>query len=119
VQVKLFEIRDRHTFIPVMATRLFIEGDPIQHDADIFLLRRAGYSREQILFPNVEPYIILCKLDGVEAHYDPWSWQPARTLTAAHNYIIANWQNLKSGDVIDVEFILGEVDKPKRSERFS
>ena len=28
-----------------------------------------------------------------------------------------NWQELRDGDVIDVEFILGETAEPKRSER--
>jgi len=39
-------------------------------------------------------------------------------MTVAHAYIEKNFHNLNSGDVIDVEFILGETDKPKTSERF-
>lgn len=35
----------------------------------------------------------------------------------ARHYIIKHWYELVSGDVIDVEYILGEVDKSTVSER--
>lgn len=117
MEVKLFEIRDRGTFIPVMATRLIITGDVVQHDAEIYLLRRAGYAKEQILFRYAEPYVILTKLDGVEAQYDPFSWPNRRTMGTAHRHIIDLWSELRSGDVIDIEFILGETQTAKKSER--
>jgi hypothetical protein len=34
----------------------------------------------------------------------------------AHDYIRNNWPTLKDGDVIDVEFILGETNERKISE---
>jgi hypothetical protein len=34
----------------------------------------------------------------------------------AHAHILQNWHSLTSGDVIDVEFILGESKQPKESE---
>lgn len=121
MEVKLFEIRDRATFIPAMAVRL-----RNRTPEEFFLLRRAGYSREQISGPEetpgqlahgLEPYVILVKLDGVESNYDPFGWRNYRTMGNAHSHIIANWHKLQSGDVVDVEYILGETSVKKRSEQ--
>jgi len=118
MEIKLFEVRDSATFMPVMAIRLFIENPIVDPDNELWLLRRAGYSLEQIITKSAEPYIILVKLNGVEAQYDPFNWVPSRTMGNAHRYIIDNWNDLKSGEVIDVEFILGETQVKKRSERY-
>ena len=40
-------------------------------------------------------------------------------MQAAHQFIESNWSKLKDGDVIDVEFIVGETDRPKISERLT
>ena len=40
-------------------------------------------------------------------------------MPVAHNYIIEHWHELKDGDVVDVQFILGETKAPKVSERRS
>lgn len=116
MNIKLFEVRDRSTFLAVMA--IVLRG-PVS-ERELWLLRRAGYDGSQITGPeeNVERYVILCKLDGVEAQYDPHAWSGrSRTMPLAHDYIIKNWKNLTSGEVIDVEFILGESKLPKDSEQ--
>gem|GEM_PF-2943358 len=52
--------------------------------------------------------------------YDPYDWSGTpRTYREAHKYIKQNWGILESGDVIDVEFILGETDTCKISERLT
>lgn len=109
--VKLFEIRDRATFIPVLAVRL-----DYKTEAERFLLRRAGYNPIQIQ-PSYEgePYVLLSKLDGVRATYDPYAWDSG-TMCEAHTYILANWRELETGAVIDVEFIRGDTTEPKKSE---
>lgn len=121
MDVKLFEIRDAATFIPAMAVRL-----RNRNEAEFYLLRRAGYSAREIGGPeetvgtlarDLEPYVILCKLDGVEAQYDPFAWPNQRTMGYAHQDIIKHWDELKSGDVIDVEYLNGETKEPKVSER--
>lgn len=113
MEVKLIEIRDKGTFIPAMAIRLYAdEGTP-----DHWLLRRAGYDATQIENEFAEPYIILAKLDGLEAHYDPFDWPNRRTMGTVHRHLIELWDEIKSGDVIDVEFILGETQVAKVSER--
>lgn len=117
MEVKLFEIRDRATFIPVMAVR------PLAHPGsqELWLLRRGGLGpADNLMMKDQIPiYIYLSRLDGEEAHLDPFTWRNQRTMTTAHNHILENWNELTSGQVIDVEYVLGEVDKPKESERDS
>lgn len=130
MEAKLFEVRDRATFMPVIAIALTVrEFDPMiltekdveeerrRKDAEMFLLRRVGYSRERLHEDCDSPYILLTRLDGgTPAEYDEYAWGN-RTWHYAHHYINENWTTLKSGDVIDVEYILNESNKPKESER--
>ena len=112
LSVKLVEIRDRATFIPAMIIRMWSD-DPKER----YLLERAGYS----LSMND---ILLCRIDGgddVEAQIDPleWGYNP-RTMRVAHHSIVKRgWHNIGSGQVIDVEYILGETDTAKVSERIT
>ena len=66
---------------------------------------------------------MLMMLDDGKATNDPYKWESLglgpRTMPVAHNYIIENWHDLRDGDVVDVEFILGESSAPKTSERFT
>lgn len=55
---------------------------------------------------------------GKKMECDPYAWGD-RTWTVAHVFIEANWDNLKDGDVIDVEHILGESTTKKLSERIT
>lgn len=118
MQVKLFEIRDRMTFIPVVCVRFdwAEETDAFPdaqrpYPAERYLIRRCGY--------GPRPEIIMTKLAGGEvAHYDPHAWG-GRTLNNAHLHISDHWNELESGQVIDVEFILGETTQPKQSEAFT
>ena len=114
MEVKLFEIRDSATFIPVMAVRLAPTSGQ-----ESYLLSRAGYG----LTPGDQSeYILLWRIAGEvqEATCDPYQWPGnpgVRTLPQAHQHIINNWSELASGDVIDVEFILSETTERKVSER--
>lgn len=105
---KLFEVRDVATFIPCMAVR--ISG--AHHDdatQDEWLASRAGYG---------EPCVLFGRLDGGEFNYDNYNWPGGtRTMPVAHEYIIEHWTELRSGAVVDVEFILGMRAEPKESER--
>lgn len=122
--VKLFEVRDKGTFMPVMAVRLTPTvhfSGPDRFEREKWLLNRAGYGDLQLQCDShslEEPYVILCKLDGVEAQFDPFQWGGhRRTLHFAHRHIIENWWELNSGDLIDVEFINGVTKEPKVSEQ--
>jgi len=114
--VKTLEVRDRGTFIPVLAIKL-VSRDEAEH----YLLRRAGYSSSAIDAARIdlEPYVILVKLVDVEAQYDSFCWSNRRTMTTAHQFIIENFDALQSGQVVDVEFISGESQHPKTAERLS
>lgn len=110
---KLFELRDRGTFIPILAIRLNM-GQSSERCR--YLLGRAGYGT---LLEEQSQHVLLMNLDYPErSHNSFYDWND-RTYQTAHQYIIENWSDLESGQVIDVEFILGETDKPKQSEMFS
>ena len=94
----MLELRDRMTFIPTLAIE--ISGE------DGYLARRAGYGPLCVLFG---------RLNGGTFHYDPYDWAD-RTWKTAHTLIIEHFNELKDGDVVDVEFILGETTTPKQSE---
>lgn len=104
--VKCLEVRDEGTFIPVLC----VDMNP-DHEQQVYLLRRCGYPCDG------RPNILITHLaaDGGPAWNDPYSWG-SRTCLVAHNWIIKNWPTLKDGDVIDVEFILGETRARKKSE---
>jgi len=107
-KVKLFEVRDRMTFIPVLALCVDMH-DMEMPVAERFLLRRVGYGANRcVIFTRLAA-------DGQLCHYDPWGWGD-RTMHVAHRYVLEEWDELASGDVIDVEFILGDTTSPKASE---
>lgn len=109
MKIKLLEVRDRATFIPAFA----MLPTPA-NDAQRYLLRRAGYSCS----PD-DSLIIFGYLRTGECHYSPYQWETiSRTMRAAHEHVAGNWPDLEDGDVIDVEFILGETTEKKISERF-
>lgn len=111
METKLFEIRDRGTFIPALAIKL-----ESVNEAERFLLSRAGFGQNPI---DHLRYVELIHLEGQRVQYDIFNWGPARTMGVAHDHILKNWDTLKSGDVICVEYILGERDSAKESERIT
>lgn len=106
---KTIEIRDAATFIPAMAVRL----DPY-HERDRYLLARAGFGVSML---DQEKYIILIHLTSMRCEYDPMKWGN-RTMENAHRHIIEmGLDNFLHGEVVDVQYILGETDGPKVSEQ--
>ncbi len=103
---KTFEIRDRMKFIPVLAVRLDVDNEQ-----DGYLIRRAGFGLQS------ETYIMVCKFSNMKSSYDPYSWGD-NTMIGAHHHIMKHFDELPTGAVIDVEFLRGESEAPKRSERF-
>lgn len=82
-----------------------------------WILWHAGFGRA---IEEHRTYVVLAKVSGgepVEAHVDPFSWSNRRTYTNAHIWLVKHFDEVKTGQVVDVEFILGEVDVPKISER--
>lgn len=97
--VKFIEVRDKGTFIPAIAI-------PVSGDDD-YLARRAGFGRQMI-------YLIA--LSTSKASYDPFGWDN-RTMSIAHQVIERDWDTISDGDVVDVQFVIGETKTPKQSER--
>lgn len=108
MEVKCLEIRDAMTFVPVICLR-----PTPDNEAQRYLLRRDGYSGNER-----ERCIILIDAQCRDCAYDPYDWpHNPRTQRVAHKFIEDNWHTLKDGDVVDVEFILGETKQPTVSER--
>jgi len=104
MQVKMIEVRDAATYLPCVAVNIKPESENELH-----LYRGEGYSLDT-------EYVLFGRLGGRgEIKYDPYAWND-RTMKTAHFYIIEHWAELQSGDVVDVEFILGETEKPKRNQ---
>jgi hypothetical protein len=116
MDIKFFELRDRNLkFIPIMAINFKNEGKHKLTPHEDALRNYAGF--------NGDCGIILIRLDRVRAEYlDPvmakyevgiWN---SRTLDTAHAFLNATWQIRKSGEVVDVEYILDETETIKESK---
>lgn len=108
LQSKVLEIRDSATFIPVLC----VDINPPAGIVAWYAIR-LGYPCDG------RPNVILSRLSGDgKSTNDPYAWGD-RTFAVAHHYIIENWHELSDGDVVDVEFILGEKSFKKVSERLT
>ena len=99
--IKTVEIRDRGTLIPAFAI-LMLPSD----EYELFLFKGAGYG-------YVHPCIMLVSIEApwLSARFsDEWR-DKSRTMFTAHKYIEDNFNEIKNGDVIDVEYILGEKEE--------
>lgn len=115
IETKLFQVRDDGTHIPVMATRMWTNmKQTCLTSQERSILRRAGFG----------PLIPLVQLNALQHESEVATWdfqywdtkQRGRTMRVAHEYIEAHWSELESGQVICVEFILGERVTPKEFE---
>lgn len=100
--VKALEIRDEGTCIPMWAIR-----PTADNEAQRAILRHAGYGEGN--------YVILLGAHDCVGHYNP-DTQHGHTRRMAHVWIKEHFDELKDGDVVDVEFILGKRPSPKLSE---
>ena len=111
MEVKLLEVRDRATFISVAAMKLFARNETEQ-----WLIYRAGYSQS---LSRQQKYVLLFRLDceGQAITYDPYRWRGSRTMREAHLWLQEHFDEVTSGDVLDIEYILGENLIAKKTER--
>ena len=98
------EVRDRMTFIPVIATSTRTGHD----QATRYLLDHAGFKGDG--------YVFVTRLSDMRTEYEPNDWG-GRTMPAAHRYIASNFDDLAAGSVVDVEVVLGEKQKPAVPQR--
>ena len=108
MKTKLFEVRDRHTLMVFLGVNMNPVVETV--DREYRLLRRSGFGPTNlIMWVDVN--------GGRESTYDPYAHRgSARTGAAAHHYGAEHWGELGTGDVIDIEFILGETTVKKESE---
>ena len=109
MEVKLFEVRDRGTTLAAIG----MKPRP-QTPVERWLYERAGFGER----PEEAGYIFFGRLGpDTSLEYDQFKHsRGARTLQVAHQYVSENWERLRSGDLVDVEFILGERKFEKTSE---
>ena len=105
--VKFLEIRDRATCITAIAVKFSPESEQ-----ERWLLMTAGFGN---LVVEQQEYVLFGSINGGarDIFTDPYKQKGCRTMCIAHLYVRDNFNELKNGQVIDVEFILGETDKPK------
>lgn len=102
---KLFEVRDNATFLVAMA--MLTVSDDVN---EAYLLGMRGMGKKSHF------NILLYSPAHNRIEYNPEVWQ-CRTMTTAHQFISEHWDELESGDVIDVRVILGETDEPCGRQR--
>jgi len=103
---KLFQVRDSGTNISVLCIEVDLS---VTSTFEYQILRRAGYGDQKLII-----YVPLVDNSNTST-YDPHSHHN-RTRILSHKYIIEKWNDLKSGSVIDVEYILGETSEEKHFE---
>ena len=105
---KVFEIRDRATFISVLASAVSSYDSKIE----AYHMHRNGFA-----VPGASQ-VFVTRLNDGQTQYDPYGWPSGlgRTMYEAHEYIQEHFNELPSGAVIDVEYILSETKEPKESE---
>ncbi len=107
METKWLEIRDDGTRIPVFAftTAQFYEPK------DTALIRHAGLQIGA-------HHLIVGRFHPSAMNVDAYEWRSRgiRTMFEAHIWLAEHWTEVKNGDVIDVEFILGETARPKTSD---
>jgi hypothetical protein len=109
VTPKLVEIRDAGTFVPALAVKL----DP-SCEQERYLLARTGFGRSPV---DQGMYVMLMRLAGGsgDAKCDPYEWGN-RAMQVAHEHLVEHFDEIVSGSVVDVEYIMGVTSAPKRSE---
>lgn len=107
MEVKILELRDEGTFIPLLCINL----GQADNEPQRYLMRRVGYPLDGL--PNIAIVHLQCGNDRITN--DPYQ-QEGRTYPVGHHYIIDHWNELKDGSVVDVRFILGETTAPCESE---
>jgi len=107
MEVKLFEVRDRGTYMPSLAIRC----NPA-NESERLMLWRAGYGEIGWVQGS---YVLFAPESDPRLRYNPSEWG-CRTRATAHQYIKDHWSELTTGQVIDVRTILGETDAPAPSD---
>lgn len=111
MEIKILEVRDEGTFIPVLCVNVG-NSDNVRQE---YLMRRVGFQLDGL------PNIIMTALTaaGGPATNDPYAWRHDVTMHMAHCHILDWWESLVDGDVIDVQFEAHITSVKKTSEYFT
>ena len=104
LEIKFVEVVDIATCIPC----LLLKGNPSNMDnRQSWVWERGGWGDTQgiYLLPIQSPEL---------TRYDAYSYKD-RTFKTVLLHAQENWNTINDGDVIDVEFVLGEKSAPKES----
>ena len=123
IKGKLFEVRDVGTNISVLAVAIpltgIVRGDYCMVITEekrqqlMAIMGNAGWHGAGIIH-----YVV--HMSAQKCAYDAFEWGSTnRTMFTAHSHIAKHWETLESGDVIDVQYILGESAQPKRPDRLN
>lgn len=104
---KVLEIRDAGTHIPALAIKMLAQTNV-----------QAWYVHGRMGYPKDGSCIAVIMLNDCDGNCDPYAWTN-RTMAHAHHYIYEHFDELNDGDVIDVEFILGQSLTKKVAERLT
>lgn len=133
IELKAFQVRDDGTHIPIVAFKV----KPYSRDAselertdrEVRIMARAG-------FDAASEFVVVVILNDNLAHWDPLYWRNGRTMYLVHMALSGretfehagfpalkpdraekcSFDAMKSGDVIDVEWMVGETDVIKEFE---
>jgi len=115
LEVKLIEIRDEGTMFSALCVNMNPVTIPLEGPEELIAetrhLRHCGYpcdGRPNIMMTHTSG-------NGTPATNDYYRWND-RTFQNAHHHITENWDDLKTGDVVDVALILGEKSEPSKAE---
>lgn len=110
MEVKTFEVRDSMTCISALAIKA-----GARDEAERWLWGRAGFGASSV---EQSRYVLVANIDGGTGALvcDPYK-QDSGTMREAHQYIRKHFDELKNGAVVDVEYIRGDTDAPKTSDR--
>lgn len=109
MNAKLFELRAKKTFIPLLAIR-----PEARTEQEAYLLQESGYGNRD----NHRQYVFLTRLDLEDRKVtcDPYAWI-THDMREAHLYLERKFDFLESGAVIDIEFLAGKTPAPKEPQR--
>ncbi len=123
MEVKLFEIRTEGTLYAVMSIKLFP-----RNEAERWLLARSGYgacddeeTSGYVISGPIDPSVSRNSGDMLHFSYDGYGWMGGehtdQIMAWATDYIPQYWDNLESGQVIDIDFLQQRTKVPKVSDR--
>lgn len=114
MRAKLIEIRDEGTFIAALA----VDVEAV-NEAERYLLSRTGFTPHQhaprfvLLSSNLSSHPMDMTYDVAD-----WGVYGQRTYQTVHKWLKDTaWDEIEPGQVVDVQYILGETSAPKRPER--